>query len=312
MCSRISIFVAISVTPILLIAESAGAQIDVSLTANKGTYLLGEPALLRTTVTNGAKRTEMQWGGFALGDGSFDIEVNGDRHHYTHGYYVALHPIDGEMWPDPFVLPGSYAPGEAVQRIDNRVFKIGQYRLRSVLTDRDGTRYESNEVTVEVVPIEGRDSITHLADPGQIEDLGIIANGLHYSDQIAAGLRGVMTLGDYRQLAHRVITECTGSVFQPYAMYGYAIGTDAREVRPLGAPWDPSRDEMAERFLAEHPDSWLVPNMLKNRFFLHANRGEKERAMEMANQLFSVRPRLPDLYFVQRRVEKLQQKEAPE
>jgi hypothetical protein len=274
---------------------SAG-DLEVRLKMSKPTYFEGEPVLFRTIYGSTGGLVQMKereygsaWGRFVL-DIRQDGQVDWGIVEKASKAFIVCYPPSFESFENLLALPGSLRPGERFERVDMRVIKEGSYRTKAFLLNDDGSRHETNEVSFEVVPMDGKDSISRFLQGSRLWSLGGIAVGCHYTYGSMIPPTGGgphLQIEEFRQLAPVIIGECTGSPFREFVMYALIIIRE--RARGISTPpmEDPEMEALALQFLAEYPDSWLRPKIQLILYRMYREQRKTEAAIEMGRHMFS-------------------------
>jgi hypothetical protein len=279
------------------VAEIACAlDLEFRLEMSKATYFEGEPVIFRTIYGSSGEAIEMKqreygpaWGMFVL-DIRPDGEVDWGRVETESKPFIVCWPPSSELFPNVFAFPGSLRAGQKFERVDMRGIKEGRYRTKAFLRNDDGSRHETNEVSFEVLPIEGKDSITRFLQGAQLWSLGGIIVGFHYTDGWEGStteMRPYLKREEFYKLAPEIIQECTGSPFRELAFYAYIIGRERARHILAESMEDPEVEALALQFLAEYPDSWLRPKIQKILFMTYQERKNPQAAIQMGREMFS-------------------------
>jgi hypothetical protein len=279
------------------VAETACAlDLEFRLETSKATYFEGEPVLFRTIYGSTRGPVQMKQLEYAPRRGRFalDVRLSGEIDWATveagRKPFIVCSQPGTEGFGNPFALPGSLRAGEKFERIDMRVMKPGRFGAKAFLLNDDGSRHETNEVSFEVVPIEGKDAITGFLQGSRLWSLASIVVGGHYTDGwegSSTGMRPYLKIEEFRELAPVIIQECTRSAFREFVMYAYIISRErARHI--LAEPMeDPEVEALALQFLAEYPDSWLRPKIQLILYRMYREQKNPQAAIEMGREMFS-------------------------
>jgi len=229
------------------------------------------------------------WGKFVL-DIRRDGEADWGKTETGWKPFIVCWPPSSELFESVFALPGSLKAGEKFQRVDMRGIKEGRYRTKAFLRNDDGSRHETNEVSFEVVPIEGKDCITGFVQGPELWSICGFVVGYHYTDGwegSTTGMRPYLKTEEFYKLAPQVIEECTGSPFRELVLYAYIIGREQARHFPVELKEDPEVEALALQFLAEYPDSWLRPKIQKILFTTYRERKDTRAALQIGREMFS-------------------------
>ena len=299
----------ISVIVLITLAQTAAADtIDIQFKcnkfkSNKAEYICGEPVLLKTTISNpsGSKFTggsrNYGWGGktgvmlIARGDSDFiDILTTGRRAAQIHGG-VEVKPQQFEFWRDRRGLPGTLSAGEQAERLDLLIFpKPGDYKLKAVLKDQDGTVRGSEPIQIRIVSLEEtNDSIAEFGKQDFAISLGSAIFYAHHMEELLGGYgHGSLHPEKFEEIAPLIIKKHKDSVFREYVMYADIMGHGDRVV--TGWPLIKGRKDLAYRFAKEYPDSWLLPEVYRKLFWTHVAARDKEKAEDVRNKALKIAP----------------------
>ncbi|HIJ73563.1 MAG TPA: hypothetical protein HPP83_05610 [Candidatus Hydrogenedentes bacterium] len=270
-------------------AADEDIQLDLELTANKSTYVFGEPMMLRTLIRNVGTETSLKvntsWAGPGSGDWGFSFLVakdDGEFHNFLGAlpFGVATPPRQFETYGDDQCLSGRYlTPNEPVRRTD--IFFVsppGSYRLKAQLKEDGGRTWQSQELSLDVIPVAGNDSITKVLDAERVGALGwTICISYHHLGGTGSGTWShFLPDSDPDLFCVRVLEGCPDSVFCEYlrfvlarrALYectflrrqhNRAIGREIDYITPV------------ETFLRDYPDSWLIPCLITDFTWIDLN-----------------------------------------
>jgi hypothetical protein len=260
---------------------STGETIEIQLRSKKDVYICGEPVLLKTTVMNTSSKVfvgntpSYGWGlsGFMLyiscGDDDFADILHIRRRKPT--LYVATVPRQFDRFYDRYRLPNTLLSNQQVERLDMLIFpKYGDYKLKAVLSDRDGKVGESEPIQIRLLtPQEKYDSILQLGDPNFLINLGSSIFYAHHMEQLCGGYPPGESLvsREFEKVAPVIIAKHKNSVFREYVMYA-DIMAHGRNEHPLH-PMPISYKELAESFIKEYPKSWLLPEIYRRLFWTY-------------------------------------------
>jgi hypothetical protein len=273
--------------------------------SNKVEYICGEPVLLKTTISNpsGSKFTgnasSYSWRietGFSMliacGDSDFIDILNKSRSGgQIHGG-VGAAPEHLELWYDRHSLPSTLLAGEQAERVDLLIFpKPGDYKLKAVLKDRDGTVRASEPIQIRIVSLEETDdSIAELGKQDFVINLGSAIYYAHHMEMLMGGYRPGESLdgGEFAKIAPVIIKKHKDSVFREYVMYADIMANGRLDV--LGWPLIRGRKDLAYRFAKEYPDSWLLPEVYRKLFWTHVVARDKKKAEDVRKKAMKLAP----------------------
>lgn len=296
-----------------LLAEPAEAEavpfpLQVAAAANKAVYFSGEPVLLRTVVTNvstaefkSARRSLYAWGrheGFNVlfgleGEDEPLMEFGSSKLHHRISMMRNVRTQE-YLHVDWQQLPASYAPGEQAERVDLFVFNHpGRYRIRPILREKDGAVHGSEVLTITVTAADARsDSVSRLDGENFVGRLGSTIAVAYYKRHLAGGIGepGFESLSpqEFKNLAVTILRDHRQSAFYELTLLTAAVMRRFYETRDSELTL-PTR-ELAERFLAEFPDSWLAPQVGAKLYRIYRIAKEHDKADALAEQLLQKFP----------------------
>ncbi len=288
-----------------VLAHGAGAQtIDVQFQSNKTEYICGEPVLLKTTVSNPSteefKGTSPGYGwakdvGFTMYIARGDEDLANILAIETiRRLRVSTPPLQYTLFSDRHWLPQNLSPGQRAQRLDMLIVpKPGDYTFKAVLQERDGKTYSSKPISFRVMPIEEmKDSISHLGEQDFVINLGYSIHKAHYVEEFW----GPFSPEEFEELAPVIIEKHKDSVFREYAMYADILthGRPERSTHELIK----GRKELAQRFVREYPDSWLLPEIYRKLFWTYVAEKNREKAEQMRARALEIAPHASVLRYV--------------
>ncbi len=181
----------------LLAAED---PLKVELKSNKTEYICSEPVLLKTTLINTLNKPFISnAGGYSLypfrstTEGfTFYVSINNKeyvdvfmvtgRRGGRFGIQVATLQLPARLtYSFQNNLPNKFEPLQKAERIDLLIFpNEGDFKIKSVLKDRDGKLRESAPISFKVLPLSKKpDSISKSGDPNLPLRLGIAVFSAH-------------------------------------------------------------------------------------------------------------------------------------
>ncbi|HUX00188.1 MAG: hypothetical protein WBD63_07735 [Phycisphaerae bacterium] len=279
--------------------------LEVGLRANKQQYVCGEPIVLQTTVANPStndfksRHWGISWGaGFGLEiaygeDGDFrDLQKDWGVYRELAPSKVPLH-FDG--WRDRHWLPQVLEAQQRYERIDLLVLpKPGSYRLRAVITESEETRFVSESVTFEVVPLaKAKDNIAELGDQAFAINLGSAIFHAHYHQAMWIGGAPPgesLRQAEFDKVAKVIIEKHKDSAFRETVMYIEIIDTwDFEDQGRYGRLLE-SQKQLAQQFTEEYPDSWLLPDVYRLLFFTYVETKDYRKAAALREEAVGAAP----------------------
>ncbi len=296
----------LSVIVLITLAQTAAADtINIQFKCNKVEYICGEPVLLKTTISNpsGSKfmgnASGYAWNketGFSMliarGESDFvDILSMSRPARQIHGG-VGVVPRHLDFWYDRHYFSNTLLAGEQAERVDLLIFtKPGDYKLKAVLKDRDGTVRGSEPIQIRIVSLEEtNDSIAQLVNQEFLINLGSAIYYAHHMEELWGGCTPGKCLDgrEFAEIAPVIIKKHKDSVFREYVMYA-----DIMEHGQSGVPGWPltkGHKELAYCFAKEYPDSWLLPEVYRKLFWAYVVAKDKKNAEEVRNKALKLAP----------------------
>jgi len=288
---------------IYTLAQGAVKQnISVQLQCNKSEYICGEPVLLRTTITNlSLQDYKRQYGNYGWSPKSgFTMYVSNDGNDFENileiktklRLEISTPPRQYELFRDRHFLPGNLSTGQKAERFDMLIFpKPGDYKLKAVLKERDGTTYMSEPIGLKILTIkEKNDSISKLGGQDFVINLGSSIYYAHYVEKLWGGYPPGESLRPekFEELAPVIKEQYKDSVFREYVMYAdimthYNPSKSTHELIE-------GRKELAEQFLKEYPNSWLLPEVYRKLFWTYVAEKDRKKAEQVWNKALEIAP----------------------
>jgi hypothetical protein len=179
--------------------------------------------------------------------------------------------------------------------------KSGDYRLKAVLRQRDGKIYVSRPIQFQVLPLKNKqDSISQLGDQNFLINLGATIFYAHYVEEIWGGWPPGKSFGaeKFEEIASVIKEKHKDSVFREYVMYA-DIMTHCRRGMSVRALKKRRRGmELAESFIKEYPNSWLLPEVYRKQFQAYVYEKNKDKAEEVRKKVLQIAPNASVLRFV--------------
>ena len=296
---------------IFALVQSAEAQdINVQFEANKKDYICGEPIILRTTIKNvsgqNIKSRNYAWGRNA----GFTMYIAKDGNDFDNilsmqtitRLKVSIPPKGYKFFRDRHFLPGNLTTNQKAERLDMLIIpKSGDYGLKAVLKKRDGTTYASKPIQFKVLPLKDKqDSISRLGDQNFLINLGSSIYYAHYVEEVWGGFPPGKSFGleKFEEIASVILKEHKDSVFREYVIYADIMihcepGMSVRELKKRRRVMG-----LAESFIKEYPNSWLLPEVYRKQFQAHVYEKNKDKAEEVRKKVLQVAPNASVLRFV--------------
>lgn len=288
---------------IIFQAGFSDATISVEVHTNKSSFRVGDPAVLRTTIRNTGTEVmtsfEIGWSyGFTLaiakdgGDYSGLIEARGFR--------VTKPPVQNELFRDRYALWGGFRPGEAFRRADLISAEPGVYRVKAVVEphyyqqQNEGRkdRFESNEVTFEIKLPPESDCVYQVIPREEMEKLGETIVMAHYRE--SAGTLFHTSDGLHRkefgEVAKEILGKCPDTWLREALIYSYVLSQGRARIKGGWPISDPEVRRMADGFMTEYPDSWLLPEVARVLMVTHYHEGNREALLGLYERVTGAGP----------------------
>ena len=291
----------VSCIAVCVVAQAVTAgSLNVQLKANKSLYICGEPILLKTDITNPSgedfkgKSPGYGWGadfGFTMDIAFGEDEFTNILHPQVwHGLGVRMVPMGLESFDDRHGLPRSLSVGQAATRLDMLIMsKPGDYKLRALLKDPDGTAYVSEPIQMRVIPMAQKyDSASQLGGQEFLMKLGSSILFGHYMQRFFGAPGKSLKGEEFEQVAAIILDKHKDSIFREYVMYAdimthYRPDTTTHELIN-------GRKNLAERFVKEYPESWLLPDVYRKLFWTYVAEKDRKKAEQVRNKALEIAP----------------------
>jgi hypothetical protein len=292
------------VTMLCLVQTMTAQTIEIQLQSNKAEYITGEPVLLKTKVLNASNKDFIGnspgygWGkefGFtmyiAYGEEDFE-NILSVQTKILLG--VSTPPLHLEYFHDRHWLPKSFAANQEAERLDMLVFpKTGKYRLKSVMKEPDGKIRASKPAQFTVLPPEDKaDNISQLGNQALFLRLGRAIHKAYY-EEIDESLTSDEAV---KQLSSMIVEKYPDSTFSEYINYSHILSYSQIQTEPRELA--KGRMGLAERFVKEHPNSWLLPEFYRKLFWTYVSQGDLEKAEQVRNKAMQEAPHAAVLRYV--------------
>jgi len=291
------------VLAIIILTQVAISQnIKVEFQSNKSEYINGEPALLRTTILNFSEKDfKGKLDGYGWHrDVGFTMYVANDGNDFENildiktklRLEISTPPRQYELFQDRHFLPGNLSSGEKAERFDMLIIpKPGDYRLKAVLREPDGRTYMSEPIRLKILTIkEKNDSIWKLGRQDFIINLGSSIYYAHYVEKLWGGYPPGESLRPekFEELAPVIREQYKDSVFREYVMYADVM----THYNPRKSTHEliEGRKELAEQFLKEYPNSWLLPEVYRKLFWTYIAEKDRKKAEQVRNKAIEIAP----------------------
>ncbi|MHC4332320.1 MAG: hypothetical protein ACYSUV_01045 [Planctomycetota bacterium] len=289
------------------VSKGEVGAIDVQLRCNKDEYICGEPVLLKTTVSNLSGRGFIgKRRAYALGNSFIIYAARGEDaladilKWKKRSWPVSTVPLQDDFWTDPQILLNTLPVGGQVERLDMLIFpEPGGYKLKTALKDPNREIGASEAIRIRVVPpAQKYDSISKLGGQDFPVRLGSLVFFAHYEEALLGGygLGPSLMPEEFERVAPIIMDKHKDSVFRQYTMYADVMAhgrpETARRVLMNG------RKELAESFVQQYPNSWLVPEVYSKLFWTYLAEKDKVKAEQARNNALEKAPNATFLRYI--------------
>lgn len=284
---------------VMLLTNIVQSQsIQMRLEISKTEFTLGEPAILRSTVSNSSPAPasiHFGWGLFTMFV-AYENEQLQDVQDV--GLKIRLPVISAPTHLEFFVdrqWETTLAQNQKATRTDIVLFpKVGTYRLKAVIKDWENRPLVMSEpVKFRVLSLEEKsDAISALGDEAFLLRLGKAICETHYIEGSFSGFGATSKENTSPKYAEKVVSaiieKYPESAFRECVMYADIIS----HIRPETHTQEliDGRQEMALRFEREYPRSWLLPEIYRKLFWTYVAEEDRPEAEKIRDKALALAP----------------------